>query len=125
MDCLLQSTTGKIYGVQPNYELGNLRNLIPVWHHKKEDVVKSWLNQLWGIGAQLRHVHVIHRDIRPSNICVTIDKHQWILKLIDWKTAVRGSRKRIPGNFSMLREDLVYQPPEVALDVLNAVEQHS
>ena len=122
MESILKTRNDVLLIVQPYYELGNLETVMLTRHHIDGRVAGSIIEQLWAIGGALRGHNVFHRDIRPSNICVTKEKKKFVLKLIDWKTSWRqGGKDMVGGKMYLLREDGVYQAPEVLLDEKQAL----
>ncbi|UYV68948.1 hypothetical protein LAZ67_6001757 [Cordylochernes scorpioides] len=65
----------------------------------------------WQIGSGIKHLHnlrIIHRDVKPSNICVTFEGD---FKLIDFEFAckyIEGKSFNFPGTMG-------YQAPEIML----------
>ena len=128
---LVRTTGGVLYTMLPNYDVGNLKGVLTLNLHKQAQVAKTWLEDLWSIGAQLRGLQIVHRDIRPRNICVkkegTAEKPTFRLILTDWKFGSSRCKKHLGQDGDVLlclREDDTYQPPEVCLARVAPVPDH-
>jgi len=117
MDAVVKTEAGEVYTVQPYYDMGNLREFLNCARYWTDSMRRNWPRQLCNMGDELKRLGIVHRDIRPSNICLRRDPEQSVprLVLVDWKTGWQKARKKYIGELSCLREDDVYQPPEIGL----------
>lgn len=102
--------------VMPFYERGNLEAYLSSNLGVYEwQFLRNWYQQLWGMGVHLRLLGVVHRNIRPSNICLTMNPRNKYptLMLVDWKCAVETEEKMDDTRTVLECFDMSYQPPEV------------
>ena len=123
---LVRTQEGVIYTRMTRYSMGNLKAVLTLGLHRDAKIVQTWLEDLWSIGAQLNRYGIVHRDIRPRNICVHLEGTAYRLILMDWKYAytTRKDHAGLLADLSIIREDDRYQPPEVCLGSPPPLPQH-
>ena len=104
--------------VMPYYRFGNLKAYLLRSRALESKQKQLWIRQLWTIGNHLRNLRVGHRNIEPSNFCLTRDpgRKLFSLVLVDWKCAVLTFSADMKKNGHLVGgSNLEYQPPEVVL----------
>jgi len=105
--------------VMPYYRFGNLKAYLMRLRIVESKQMLLWVQQLWSIGSHLRRMRVGHRNIEPSNICLTRESGRELFKLVlvDWKCAVETASADLKKNGHLVRGfNMEYQPPEVVFD---------
>lgn len=88
----------------------NLHNLIYRQQQLEADIIKSYMRQLLEALAYLHHNHIIHLDVKPANLLVSLNDE---LKLCDFGLAV--ALHYLPAQKIHEVQTLWYRAPELLM----------